>query len=235
MTPFQLHVLDWKDCTACSYGDKRHRIALFRGDVPCDVLLIGEAPGEAENAKGWPFYGPAGHLLEKIVRAAVPNDWEARDVIRQKLSANGGFVPAELDLYQEETDKTWIGVGYSNLVACFPRNEGSSKKATEPDGESIEACAPRLKELVTITSPKLIVCVGSLAEKWIGDSSRGLKHRIKFDREIPTTTIHHPAFILRSPFVQQGLLRQRATVILSEAVEKYVINPTPAVPEDIPF
>jgi DNA polymerase len=39
--------------------------------VPCDVLFIGEAPGESEDAIGIPFIGPAGHLLGRIIDEAL--------------------------------------------------------------------------------------------------------------------------------------------------------------------
>jgi len=69
-----LHVAQWKDCVACPLGEQRHRICLARGDIPCDVLFIGEAPGAGEDATGKPFVGPAGALLETIRERALPSD-----------------------------------------------------------------------------------------------------------------------------------------------------------------
>jgi DNA polymerase len=69
MTKFQLHVQEFKGCIACEYGIRRNKIVLARGQVPCDILFVGEAPGESENVIGQPFVGPAGRLLDKIVKA----------------------------------------------------------------------------------------------------------------------------------------------------------------------
>ena len=44
-----------------------------RGDIPCDVLFVGEAPGDTEDREGIPFCGVSGILLqEKVVKVAVP-------------------------------------------------------------------------------------------------------------------------------------------------------------------
>lgn len=75
MTPherFLKHVKDWKDCRKCGLCDQRSRIVLARGKLPCDVLLVGEAPGDSEDVLGLPFVGPAGKLLDEMVRRAFP-------------------------------------------------------------------------------------------------------------------------------------------------------------------
>jgi DNA polymerase len=40
---------------------------LGRGKLPCDVLFLGEAPGQSEDVIGIPFAGPAGHLLDMMI------------------------------------------------------------------------------------------------------------------------------------------------------------------------
>lgn len=39
------HRAKWNNCTACSLCERRRHVVLYRGDLPCDVLFIGEAPG----------------------------------------------------------------------------------------------------------------------------------------------------------------------------------------------
>ena len=47
------------------------RQAVFaRGAPDADVLIIGEAPGSQEDARGEPFVGPAGRLLDRALAAA---------------------------------------------------------------------------------------------------------------------------------------------------------------------
>jgi len=44
-------------------------VVISRGNPNARLLLIGEAPGPQENIQGKPFVGPAGQLLDKILRA----------------------------------------------------------------------------------------------------------------------------------------------------------------------
>lgn len=72
MSAWSDHVTKWKDCQACPLAQQRFRICLARGTVPCDVLLVGEAPGASEDVLGQPFVGPAGRLLDQIIDRALP-------------------------------------------------------------------------------------------------------------------------------------------------------------------
>lgn len=69
-TPFQRHVAKWSSCAACELSGQRSKVCHFRGAIPCDVLLIGEAPGQSEDVLGRPFVGPAGQLLDQMVSEA---------------------------------------------------------------------------------------------------------------------------------------------------------------------
>jgi DNA polymerase len=40
---------------------------LHRGQIPCDILFVGEAPGASEDLLGQPFVGPAGKVLDNIL------------------------------------------------------------------------------------------------------------------------------------------------------------------------
>lgn len=65
------HVNRWKGCERCSLCETRENVVTFRGSIPADLLLIGEAPGTAEDDLALPFVGPSGHLLEKILAEAI--------------------------------------------------------------------------------------------------------------------------------------------------------------------
>jgi DNA polymerase len=43
----------------------------WRGEVPCDILFIGEAPGREEDRIGVPFQGAAGGVLQMWLRQAL--------------------------------------------------------------------------------------------------------------------------------------------------------------------
>lgn len=119
-------------------------VCLARGSVPCDVLFVGEAPGESEDVIGRPFVGPAGKLLDRIVTDAM----------------------GDLIVGQDENDNdVRLTCAFANLVGCIPRNE--LEKAAEPDAAEIRQCSTRLNEFVQLCRPKLLVAVGALSRKWL--------------------------------------------------------------------
>jgi len=56
-------------CTKCGLHKTRNKVVFGHGPVPCDLMLIGEAPGADEDAQGLPFVGRAGKLLTKILES----------------------------------------------------------------------------------------------------------------------------------------------------------------------
>lgn len=66
MTP-QEHHQKWQNCQQCLLHLNRSQVVTFRGESPCDVLLVGEAPGRSEDALGSPFVGESGYCLKDII------------------------------------------------------------------------------------------------------------------------------------------------------------------------
>ena len=56
-------------CTACGLCRTRNRSVPGVGDVRADWLFVGEAPGAEEDARGEPFVGQAGRLLDNMLAA----------------------------------------------------------------------------------------------------------------------------------------------------------------------
>ncbi len=55
-------------CAECPYGSEPHNHIVFgNGNTDAELMFIGEAPGADEDAKGEPFVGKAGQLLNKII------------------------------------------------------------------------------------------------------------------------------------------------------------------------
>lgn len=71
MTPYQKHKQKWCNCQKCELHRRRHRVVLGRGALPAKVLFVGEAPGASEDVIGKPFVGPAGKLLDHVIREAA--------------------------------------------------------------------------------------------------------------------------------------------------------------------
>jgi DNA polymerase len=72
----RIAALDWRDlaadisaCTACGLCRTRNKAVPGVGDIRAQWLFIGEAPGADEDAKGEPFVGRAGRLLDNMLAA----------------------------------------------------------------------------------------------------------------------------------------------------------------------
>jgi DNA polymerase len=68
--------MDWpqlkvavRDCTACKLHSGRAQSVFGVGDEAADWLFIGEGPGAEEDARGEPFVGQAGRLLDNMLAA----------------------------------------------------------------------------------------------------------------------------------------------------------------------
>jgi DNA polymerase len=72
----RIATLDWTaleadiaGCTACALCRSRNRTVPGVGDREADWLFVGEGPGAEEDAKGEPFVGQAGRLLDSMLAA----------------------------------------------------------------------------------------------------------------------------------------------------------------------
>ena len=54
-----------KHCTLCpELAEQRTKVVIGEGPVPCDIVLLCEAPGVVEDRTGIPFSGRTGNILE---------------------------------------------------------------------------------------------------------------------------------------------------------------------------
>ena len=72
----RIATLEWRDfaadvdaCVACGLARTRKKSVPGVGDVRAEWLFVGEAPGAEEDAKGEPFVGQAGKLLDNMLAA----------------------------------------------------------------------------------------------------------------------------------------------------------------------
>ncbi len=72
----RIAALTWNDfaadvdaCTACGLCRTRNKSVPGVGDVLAEWLFVGEAPGAEEDARGEPFVGQAGRLLDNMLAA----------------------------------------------------------------------------------------------------------------------------------------------------------------------
>lgn len=57
------------NCKKCRLHKTRTNVVVGVGDRQSDILFVGEGPGQQEDLQGEPFVGPAGQLLDKMLKA----------------------------------------------------------------------------------------------------------------------------------------------------------------------
>ena len=87
-----------RGCTRCPLATGRTQTVPGEGNVLSDVLLVGEGPGAREDATGRPFVGPAGQLLDELLRSIgwAREDVFVANVVKCRPPGNRDPEPAEI-------------------------------------------------------------------------------------------------------------------------------------------
>lgn len=97
-------------CVACSASECGTRALLGRGHPRAQIALVGECPGDLEDQQGAVFVGPAGQLLDELLREALiepPSVYLSNAVKHFQYTREG-----KLRLHKTPT--------YDQAVACKP-------------------------------------------------------------------------------------------------------------------
>lgn len=157
-------VEEYKECELCPIGTRAKAHVLGKGHFRPQVVFIGEGPGKLEDIKGQPFIGQAGQLLREAVRCAAPD---------RPTLPNEPFP---------------VKAFFTNLVACRPCDRVGGPNRP-PSSEEISNCADRLRRLVTMLTPRVVVLLGAVARDSLGKQDWIKNYRLFF--------LQHPAYILR--------------------------------------
>jgi len=189
--------LDWPNlreavanCQACGLCTSRRNTVFGTGShasipdasneiQPVDWLIVGEAPGENEDAEGEPFVGQAGQLLDNMLRA-------------MQLSRIGELSSAS---------KSQQSIFITNVLKCRPPGNRN------PAPEEVAQCMPYLQRQIVLLQPKIIFAMGRFAAQALLRDSvdkvdtiplgklRGQVHRLG---NTPVVVTYHPAYVLRN-------------------------------------
>jgi DNA polymerase len=166
-------------CTACGLCESRKQTVFGTGHARADWMIVGEAPGEQEDLQGEPFVGPAGQLLDQMLRA-----------IGQSRRADTGE-GRENDQAGDPSRRVYI----ANTLKCRPpRNRN-------PEPDELARCEPFLKRQLALVQPKLILVMGRFAVRQLlkSDEAIGrLRGRVHRYEGIPVIVTYHPAYLLRN-------------------------------------
>ncbi len=89
-----------QDCAACERCElcrTRHNLVFGVGNENARVMFIGEGPGEQEDLQGEPFVGPAGQLLDKMLKIIYLDrrDVYIANIVKCRPPRNRDPLPAE--------------------------------------------------------------------------------------------------------------------------------------------
>lgn len=179
---------------------------MARGDIPCDILIVGEAPGPSEDSIGSPFVGPAGRLLNKILLTAIPNQsW------RIAFTNLVCCIPKD-----EVTSKKFNEPPKFAIQACEERLI-----------EFVQLCTPKLLILAGKLSQKHVSGQSMFGDGPVDEYGTKSCSWLEADEVIEFCNITHPAAILRMESdpnrrAMAPLEVQRCVVAITEAVGRLV-------------
>ena len=70
-TKFQVLENKCTSCVKCSLSTTRQNVVFGRGNPDAELFIIGEGPGQQEDAQGLAFVGRAGKMLDAAFSAVV--------------------------------------------------------------------------------------------------------------------------------------------------------------------
>ena len=151
-------------------GSLRDQFVFAIGNPDADLMLIGEAPGAAEEQQHEPFVGPAGKLLDKIVgaRGFEREQIYISNIVKFRPSTGAGDQGTRNR--KPTADEMATSVGYVH--------------------EEIEVVEPKV----------IVALGGTAMEGLLGLEGGVGSHRSKFHtlRGVPVMVTYHPSYLLRS-------------------------------------
>ena len=164
-------VAEIAQCRACPLGAARKQAVFGVGYRHAEWMLVGEAPGAEEDARGEPFVGQAGKLLDNMLASI--------GLTREGESAQSVFI--------------------ANVLKCRPPNNRNPEPAEVAQCEpflrrQVELVAPKLVVVMgRFAAQALLGTDASIA------SLRGQVHHIDVaGRRVPVVVTYHPAYLLRN-------------------------------------
>ena len=177
------------DCRACALcNGRKHTVFGMGGLEPPNAgrppvanwLIVGEAPGEQEDLSGLPFVGPAGQLLDSMLKA-MGLDRKRGAAVGDGQAAQGSYI--------------------ANVLKCRPPSNRN------PEGEEVAQCAPYLRRQIELLQPRIILAMGRFAAQALLHDSvpdvhslplGKLRGQVHSYRGIPVVVTYHPAYLLRA-------------------------------------
>lgn len=206
-------------CTDCTLCNHRKNVVMPYGNPHARLFFIGEAPGEVEDEKGYPFIGPAGMEFNKMLKDV--------GLTRDEIWTTNAVMCHPVDDIGENRKPT-----KKELLACRDRL-WSEILQVDPDllilmGESaVKSLYPTMK------GTKITSLVGSL-----------LPIPVPYENDLTGTylglVLYHPAYLMRidAGWAEAGPFRQttddiRFAVHILDYLKLLRENPELALQKDV--
>ncbi|PXY20452.1 UdgX family uracil-DNA binding protein [Prauserella endophytica] len=161
-------------CRGCDLYADATQTVFGAGPQDARVVMVGEVPGDREDATGKPFVGPAGGLLDKAMKEAG-------------IDRDGVYVTNAVKHFR-----------------FTPAERGKRRIHKKPSRGQIVACRPWLVAELEAVTPGVVVCLGATAaQSLLGTDFRVSKQRGELldlpGGEARVLATAHPSAILRAP------------------------------------
>jgi len=167
--------LDWNAlrdavaaCRACALCESRQQTVFGVGHRHAHWMIVGEAPGEQEDRQGEPFVGPAGQLLDNMLRAIGLTRDEA---------------PPERQVF------------IANTLKCRPpKNRNPDPAETAQCAPFLERQIALVSPRIILAMGRFAAQALLASDEPLGK----LRGRVHSYRGVPVVVTYHPAYLLRS-------------------------------------
>ena len=157
------------DCRACALSESRQQTVFGVGHARAHWMVIGEAPGEQEDRQGEPFVGPAGQLLDNMLRA--------------------------LGLTRDEAGPE-RQVFIANTLKCRPpKNRNPDAAETACCAPYLERQIALVQPRIILAMGRFAAQALLASDEPLGR----LRGRVHEWRGVPVVVTYHPAYLLRTP------------------------------------
>ncbi|MFH1680440.1 MAG: uracil-DNA glycosylase [Candidatus Eisenbacteria bacterium] len=172
-------------CTLCALAETRSHVVFGTGDGSAELMLVGEAPGQKEDATGIPFVGQAGMLLDKTLERVGLRREEIyiANVLKCRPPNNRDPLKEEIDLCRPYLDEQ-ISIIAPRVMAPmgnFATNLFSSKRLSITKAHG-KAFAYRGVAVIPIYHPAAILYNRSLEPALVEDFQEIVRF-LKSDRK----------------------------------------------------
>jgi uracil-DNA glycosylase family 4 len=170
------------ECTRCPLLVKSRKQVVFGGGSSrASILVVGEVPGEEEDAEGVTHVGDSGKLLMDVFARA----WPVQDDPDFSEAVSIGEDAVYFEKLRNYLDEH---VFWTNAVLCRTEDKRT------PSAFEVKNCSDRLRRTIYAVDPALIIATGKTPASILVGKSVAIsdKHGVIFDISIPSPVTGNP-------------------------------------------